>query len=194
MGPVNDHDSRSCQGQGCCKPRRRRCLLKGCEEFFQPQRPQARYCSDECRESAKRWRRWRAGQKWRRTESGRQCRRQQSCRYRQRVRERREAPHSCTDRAARGSAPSGDSRRILVQSAGGATNSSYGRRARRGSVSVRACAARRYVACFSVKHVGQRGGNPVRRLGAASRPDKKVGRRILAVFVKQTYSYRVATW
>jgi len=105
LGPVDDHDSRLHRGQGCSKPRRRRCLLKGCEEWFQPRRPQARYCSQKCRESAKRWRRWRAGQKWRKTESGRHCRRQQSCRYRQRVRERREAPRSVTDRAREGQRP-----------------------------------------------------------------------------------------
>lgn len=105
MGPADDRDSGSYRGQGCRKPRRRRCLLKGCEQLFQPRRPQAPYCSDECRESARRWRRWRAGQKWRKTESGRQCRRQQSRRYRQRVRERREAPRSVTDQPREGQRP-----------------------------------------------------------------------------------------
>jgi len=98
LGPL-DHNSRSHPGQGCCGPRRRRCLLKGCEQLFQPQRPQTRYCSQECREAARRWRRWRAGQTWRKTESGRECRRQQSCRYRERVRQRQEAQQAAAKEA-----------------------------------------------------------------------------------------------
>ncbi len=68
--------------------RPRRCLLKGCERLFRPQRPQTRYCSDECRQEARRWRRWQASQRYRASAGGRQRRRQQSQRYRQRVRER----------------------------------------------------------------------------------------------------------
>lgn len=100
MGPVAHHDSRSHPGQGCCGPRHRRCLLKGCEQWFQPRSPQARYCSGACRVAARRWRRWRAGQKWRKTELGRQCRRQQSCRYRERVRQRREAGQAVVEESA----------------------------------------------------------------------------------------------
>jgi hypothetical protein len=85
-------DRRSSSRQGSCRgPRRRRCLLKGCEQFFKPECAQARYCSAACQDAADRWRRWRADQTWRKTKSGRDCRRQQSCRYRQRVRERRKA-------------------------------------------------------------------------------------------------------
>lgn len=91
MGPL-EHDRRSCRGQGSCRgPRRRCCLLKGCEQFFQPDRPQARYCSPACQEAANRWRSWRARRTWRKTDGGRQCRRQQSCRYRERVRQRQES-------------------------------------------------------------------------------------------------------
>jgi hypothetical protein len=64
--------------------RRRRCLLKGCEHWFLPTHPQARYCSPACRQAAQRWRRWRASQQYRQTEAGRRRRRQQSQRYRQR--------------------------------------------------------------------------------------------------------------
>jgi hypothetical protein len=90
LGQVyNDRESTS--GQGSCQaPRQRRCLLKGCERFFKPDCPQARYCSAACQDAADRWRRWSSDQNWRKTEGGRECRRQQSCRYRQRVRERQE--------------------------------------------------------------------------------------------------------
>jgi hypothetical protein len=93
-----EHDRRSCRRQSSCGgPRRRRCLLKGCERWFEPRCPQARYCSPACQEAARRWRSWRAGQTWRQTEDGRQCRCRQSCRYRQRVRERRKAEEAATE-------------------------------------------------------------------------------------------------
>jgi hypothetical protein len=85
-------DWRSSSGQGSCRePRQRRCLLKGCEQFFKPEYGQARYCSAACQDAADRWRHWYANQVWRQTDHGRECRRQQSYRYRQRLRERREA-------------------------------------------------------------------------------------------------------
>jgi hypothetical protein len=71
-----------------CHHRPRRCLLKGCERLFWPRRPRARYCSEACRQAARRWRRWQASQRYRATEQGRERRREQSRRYRQRVRER----------------------------------------------------------------------------------------------------------
>jgi hypothetical protein len=67
--------------------RRRRCLLKGCEQWFQPSRPQARYCSEACRQAARRWRRWRASQQYRHSTHGGERRREQSRRYRQRRRQ-----------------------------------------------------------------------------------------------------------
>lgn len=74
------------------EPRRgyriRRCLLKGCERAFVPARPQSRYCSEACVQSACRWRCWRASRRYRESESGRACRRAQHGRYRQRRRER----------------------------------------------------------------------------------------------------------
>lgn len=91
MGQLH-RDRRTASRQGSCQgPRRRRCLLKGCEAFFVPQYAQARYCSPACQEAADRWRHWRARQAWRKTPGGRECRRQQCCRYRQRVCQRREA-------------------------------------------------------------------------------------------------------
>lgn len=65
--------------------RPRRCLLKGCERWFQPTRPQCRYCSPACRHKARRWRRWRAQQKYRASSKGRAQRQQQARRYRQRA-------------------------------------------------------------------------------------------------------------
>lgn len=73
------------------RPRRRKCVLKGCECWFQPKQPQERYCSDECRQEGTRWRRWRASQSWRASERGKERRRCQSQRYRERRRQRREA-------------------------------------------------------------------------------------------------------
>jgi predicted nucleic acid-binding Zn ribbon protein len=72
----------------CC----RRCLLKGCERWFLPRRPQARYCSPTCQEAARRWRRWRASQRYRATSSGQQRRRDQARRSRQRRRQRSSPP------------------------------------------------------------------------------------------------------
>jgi len=60
----------------------RRCLLKGCEQFFRPRHPQGRYCSDGCRREAKRWRSRRAGTCWRGSARGKDRRRAQSRRYR----------------------------------------------------------------------------------------------------------------
>ena len=74
-----------------CHHRPLRCLLKGCERQFWPRCPQARYCSEACRQAARRWRRWQASQRYRASEEGRARRREQSRRYRQRRRERQAA-------------------------------------------------------------------------------------------------------
>jgi hypothetical protein len=74
-----------------CHHRPRRCLLKGCERLFWPRRPQTHYCSEGCRQAARRWRRWQASQRYRATDQGRERRREQSRRYRQRLRERQSA-------------------------------------------------------------------------------------------------------
>jgi hypothetical protein len=64
--------------------RRRQCLLKGCGQWFCAAYPQSRYCSDTCRQQARRWRRWQSSRRWRASEQGRDHRRQQAQRYRQR--------------------------------------------------------------------------------------------------------------
>ena len=71
----------------------RRCLLKGCERWFLPRWPQARYCSPACRLAARRWRRWHAAQRYRATTHGKQRRRDQSQRYRSRRQQRLTCPN-----------------------------------------------------------------------------------------------------
>jgi len=68
----------------CC----RRCLLKGCECWFLPPWPQARYCSPTCQEAAEYWRGWHAGQRYRATLQGKERRREQAKRHRERARQR----------------------------------------------------------------------------------------------------------
>jgi len=64
------------------RPRSRICLLKGCERRFRPSQPLTRYCSDGCREHARRWREWKAQHRYRQSEGGKQKRQAQSRRYR----------------------------------------------------------------------------------------------------------------
>jgi hypothetical protein len=67
----------------CC-----RCLLKGCEGWFLPDWPQARFCSRVCQRAAQWWRRWRASKLYRTTNRGKERRREQGRRYRIRIRQR----------------------------------------------------------------------------------------------------------
>jgi hypothetical protein len=83
--------------------RRRQCLLKDCEQWFRPDRPQSRYCSAACRQAARRWRRWQASRRWRASERGRACRRRQGQRYRQR---RQRQAERVVPAAAQATAPS----------------------------------------------------------------------------------------
>ena len=70
------------------RPRARTCLLKDCGRVFRPDHPQARYCSEHCRNEAAKWREWKARRKYRKTDRGKQVRRVQSHRYRVRQKER----------------------------------------------------------------------------------------------------------
>jgi hypothetical protein len=65
----------------CC-----RCLLKGCERWFLPPWPQARYCSPTCQKAAAHWRCWHASQTYRATIQGKKRRREQAQRHRERQR------------------------------------------------------------------------------------------------------------
>jgi hypothetical protein len=83
-----------------CRPRKRRCLLKGCEQRFHPRQARQRYCGQGCREAARKWDRWKAQQRYRETAAGKQKRNGQSRRYRERVRSRkRPEPEAVNDPA-----------------------------------------------------------------------------------------------
>jgi hypothetical protein len=69
------------------RARRRRCLLKNCNCRFHPKSSVQRYCSEECRKKAKKWRRWKAQCKYRKTPHGKEKRKEQSQRRRERHRE-----------------------------------------------------------------------------------------------------------
>lgn len=89
LGPIPEYLSASpTQAPG---GRRRLCLLKGCERPFRPPHPLSRYCSESCRQDARRWSQRRANQQYRATEHGRCQRRDQSRRRRLRARERSRA-------------------------------------------------------------------------------------------------------
>jgi len=83
------------------QPRPRRCLLKGCEKRYRPQRARQRYCSPECGEAARAWRRWKAQQRYRATAAGQQKRNGQSRRYRERRRNRKPSEPEAVARTAR---------------------------------------------------------------------------------------------
>ena len=84
-----------------CRPRMRICLLKGCEQGFHPRQARQRYCSQCCREAARKWSGWKAQQRYRATAAGRQKRNGQSQRYRERVRSRRAPEPEAVGESAR---------------------------------------------------------------------------------------------
>ena len=83
------------------RPRMRCCLLKGCEERFRPRQARQRYCSEECREAAREWSRWKAQERYRATRAGKQQRNGQSQRYRERVKSRKPPEPEAVNEAAR---------------------------------------------------------------------------------------------
>lgn len=79
------------RGQGRdARPRKRRCLLKGCGLWFAPDDHRRRYCSLACTAAAAAWSRRRARESYRKSPKGR-ARRRQQCRSRRR-REKEEGP------------------------------------------------------------------------------------------------------
>jgi hypothetical protein len=93
MGPP-ENLTRRLEGQA--SPRRKRpvrrprhCLLKGCEHWFRPWHVRQRYCSEECRQGAREWSKWKARQVWRATAEGKRKRNGQSRRYRERLKNRK---------------------------------------------------------------------------------------------------------
>jgi hypothetical protein len=98
--PQNQEASRSVHLAR--RPRRRVCLLKGCEQPFHPQQALERYCCARCQENTREWSKWKAQQKYRATLAGKEKRKAQSRRYRERVRDRKEwAGGEAADEAAR---------------------------------------------------------------------------------------------
>jgi len=66
------------------RPRKRKCLLKGCGLWFPPRHARQRYCSEGCCKAARTWSEWKARQKWRASGAGKRKRNGQSRRYRER--------------------------------------------------------------------------------------------------------------
>jgi hypothetical protein len=67
----------------------RRCLLKGCDKQYRPNKAAQRYCSPECRQAARQWSFWKAQQKYRDTQAGKEKRQAQCRRNRERVKSRK---------------------------------------------------------------------------------------------------------
>jgi hypothetical protein len=86
------HDLRAAGVQAplCC-PRSRTCLLKGCGRRFRPCCGRRHFCSEPCRDAARRWSVHKAQQRYRSSVRGRKCRREQSRRWRARCRQRGQA-------------------------------------------------------------------------------------------------------
>jgi hypothetical protein len=60
------------------RPRRRKCLLKGCEKNFHPQQAAERYCSEECRQKTREWPKWGVQQRYRASEKSTEKRRRRN--------------------------------------------------------------------------------------------------------------------
>lgn len=59
----------------------------GCDRYFSPDHPLDRYCGDDCRAAAARWRIAKANLKYRASQNGKEKRREQAARYRVRLHE-----------------------------------------------------------------------------------------------------------
>ena len=106
MGPPESPTGRSENQERRSKrsprrPRARLCLLKGCEERFRPRQARQRYCSQSCREAARKWSRRKAQERYRATRAGKQQRNGQSRRYRERVKSREPQEPEAVSEAAR---------------------------------------------------------------------------------------------
>ena len=88
MGPQPGWPKRT-RRQVPRRGRKRRCLLKGCGQWFLPSHPRSRYCGRRCGRAARAWREWKAQQRYRASKKGKKHRRGQSRRRRKRLREDR---------------------------------------------------------------------------------------------------------
>jgi hypothetical protein len=138
------------------RPRTRHCLLKGCKQRFRPQRARERYCSDRCREAARRWSRWKAQEKYRATPTGKHKRNGQSRRYRERVQNRKPPGKEAVPEAARVITETFFS--IIPATGPAATKGSCSAVDRQNSGSARTSADRRWSASGSGSGAGRRGG------------------------------------
>jgi len=106
MGPI-ENPTKPAEKPACGRrqlprrPRTRRCLLKGCEQRFQPRQAHQRYCSEACRKAAREWSRWKAQERYRATTAGKQKRNGQSRHYRERIKSRKTQDPEAVDEAAR---------------------------------------------------------------------------------------------
>jgi len=107
MGPPESPTSHPENQEGgrrkrlACRPRSRRCLLKGCKHRFRPRQTRQRFCSQQCRKAARAWSRWKAQVNYRATAAGKEKRNGQSRRYRERVRKRKLPAGEAVGAAAR---------------------------------------------------------------------------------------------
>ena len=176
MGPCEDrstagknqagHGHTAGPGRRARHPRRRACLLKGCERRFRPVHPLTRYCSQECREQAGRWRAWKARHRYRQSEAGKQKRRAQSRRYRMRCQQTGAA------QPAPGKPREGHRKKNYFASAvtaRAATRSSCATDARRCSDFARGCVAELWSGLWSENDAGGNGSGSGSSHGAAAR-------------------------
>lgn len=111
MGPSEDASTHP-QNQGTSKPkipwqkrrarhpRSRICLLKRCRRIFRPAHPLTRYCSEQRRDQARKWRQWKARHRYRQSAGAKQNRQDQSRRHRLR-RKARKKRKACAVKGAR---------------------------------------------------------------------------------------------
>jgi len=100
-GQAKNQEGRRKRKRLARRPRRRPCLLKGCDQRFAPRQARQRYCSQRCREAARKWSRWKAQQRYREKAAGKRKRNGQSVRYRERVKSRKPAEPEAVNQAAR---------------------------------------------------------------------------------------------
>src|SRR5215472_8241888 len=106
MGPP-ESPTRPRKKQAAARPKRRRllrprhCLRKGCQQKFAPRQARQRYCSEPCREEARKWWRWKAQQRYRESPTGKEKRNGESRRYRERVKSRKPTEPEAVSEPAR---------------------------------------------------------------------------------------------
>jgi len=84
------HDDRqpdSFQAGCAVRPRSRLCLLKDCEQLFEPPHWRSRYCGETCAKAARQHSLWLAAREYRTTAHGKEKRSQQCQRRRQRLKD-----------------------------------------------------------------------------------------------------------